>query len=86
MPRPITYEPRALMALEALPLAERAEVVAAVHRVAGAEDAYAVADPYIPDASGPLPYHGVLHVGGDRIVVVSLYADHVRVISIRRNT
>lgn len=86
MPRPITFEPRAARAAGGLPLAERAELAAVLNRAASAEDPFTVIDPYIPDASGPLPFHGVAHFGADRIAVVSLYIDHLRVISVRRNT
>ncbi|WP_017622442.1 hypothetical protein [Nocardiopsis chromatogenes] len=85
MPRPITFEPRALMALKELPLSERAELTLGLNRLAVADDPYSVADPYMPDASGPMLYHGVLHFGRSRIAVVSLYQEHLRVISIRRN-
>ncbi|MFD0774723.1 hypothetical protein ACFQZ2_12365 [Streptomonospora algeriensis] len=86
MPRPITFEPRAARAAAALPSAERAELAAVLDRVAAAGDPFTVLDPYIPDPSGPLPFHGAAYFGADRIAVVSLYVDHLRVISVRRNT
>ena len=86
MPRPISFEPRAASAATELPLSERAELALLLDRLAWAAEPYTVADPYMPDSSGPLLFHGVLHFGNGRLAVIALYEDQIRVISIRRNT